>query len=64
VLTKSSIGVQQILPRTSADWQGGHHAPERRHDDENHNDRTEPPPSEPPHAPPSPGLGKIVDKTV
>jgi hypothetical protein len=61
MLSKSTIGVPQISPRASVDWQGGHHPPERRSDDEHHH---ETPPEEPPHAPPPPGLGERVDKTV
>jgi hypothetical protein len=31
-MNKSGIGVQQILPRTSTDWQGGRRAPHRQND--------------------------------
>ena len=57
----SGIGVPQILPRSGADWQGGHHAPDRQKDDE---DRKDAPENEPTRSPPAPGLGKIVDVSV
>lgn len=60
-MNKSGIGVQQILPRTSTDWQGGRRAPQRQNDKAAHDDTPE---SETAHAVPPPGLGKIIDKTV
>jgi hypothetical protein len=65
-MSGSGIGVQQILPRANADWQGSHHAPERHNADDNHEHHNDPPPEEPPRTPPSPGqgLGRVVDRTV
>ena len=60
-MNKSGIGVQQILPRTSTDWQGGRRAPHRQNDKTAQADAPE---SEPAHAMPPPGLGKIIDKTI
>jgi hypothetical protein len=57
----SGIGVPHIQPRTSADWQGGQHSPDRQNDGGGQKDPT---PNESPQAPPPPGLGLIVDKTV
>jgi hypothetical protein len=61
MLNRSGIGVQQIVPRGGADWQHGRHPPERR-DDTEHDDAASP--EETRRAPPLPGTGKIVDRSV
>jgi hypothetical protein len=60
-MDKSGIGVQHILPRSSAEWQGGHHTPDRQPDDKTDHDS---PAAEPARSPPAPGTGKIVDRIV
>jgi len=65
MLSKSTIGVQQISPRAATEWQGGHHAPERQDKGKNRGD--EPPEDssvESHHAQLLPGLGQIVDRSV
>jgi hypothetical protein len=60
-MEKSGIGVQQILPRLGADWQGKHAPPERGNEYGGGNDA---PPSEHMPSPPAPGTGLVVDKSV
>jgi hypothetical protein len=60
-MNESGLGVPHILPRSSADWQGGHHAPDRRKDDK---DPEAAPEAGSPRSPPAPGTGQIVDRVV
>jgi hypothetical protein len=53
----SSIGVQQILPRTGTGWQ----APDPASDQNNDTDSKDAA-SKPDRAPAAPGTGQIVDK--
>ena len=53
----SSIGVQQILPRTGTSWQPPDPAPEQNNDTVSNEAA-----SSPDRAPAAPGTGQIVDK--
>jgi hypothetical protein len=53
----SSIGVQQILPRTGTGWQGANPSPDQGSDAD-----TETPATKIDRAPKAPGTGHIVDK--
>jgi hypothetical protein len=57
-MTTSSIGVQRILPRRGATWQGANPSP-RRSDDADHDRK---PASDTERSPPEPGTGRIVDR--
>jgi hypothetical protein len=60
-MDRSGIGVPQIMPRLNADWQQRHAPPERGSD---HESGVKSPPDESVHAPPPPGTGGIIDKSV
>jgi hypothetical protein len=55
----SGIGVQKILPRTATGWRGSNPAPDQNNDSEADGSKTEQIPQ-----PPSPGTGRVVDKTA
>ena len=55
-MSVSSIGVQQILPRTGTSWQGANPAPDRGNGADGN------PVAAPAQAPAAPGTGQIVDK--
>jgi len=55
----SGIGVQQISPQTGTGWQGPNPTPDQNNDTDT--DGSKAPPTQ---APPSPGTGRIVDKTA
>ena len=59
-IASSSIGVQQILPRTGTAWQSQNPTPVESDNSGSSND-TPPPPD---RGPTAEGVGKIVDKLV
>ena len=61
IMTISSIGVQQILPRTGTAWQNADPAPDQPND----RDGDDVAPASAPVRPvPAPGTGLIVDRVV
>jgi len=55
----SGIGVQKILPRSATGWRGSNPTPDQNNDTDADGAKTKPT-----QAPPSPGTGRLVDKTA
>jgi len=53
--------VQRIKPRDGASWQSTNPPPQRRDDSAGERDSSD---SKPERAPPEPGTGELVDRTV
>jgi hypothetical protein len=64
VTNESGIGVQQILPRAGTRWQGAKTVQDAKDAEDRPDEEDGEPSDSRKRAPPPPGLGEIVDKTV
>ena len=63
-MSKSGIGVQQILPRTGTTWQGAKTVQDAKDAEDRPDEEDGEPSDSRKRAPPPPGQGEIVDKSV
>jgi len=63
-MSKSSIGVQQILPRTGTTWQGAKTVQDAKDAEDRPDEEDGDPSDSRKRALPAPGTGTIVDRTV